>query len=112
MATFHCPRVKESTQVKYSNLLRSYILPNLGMQAIQTLTHEKLESVCNNLLVKGGREDLSARLRPALLGIEKNDFSFEALYDVKSGITLPAGIAAEKPSIDQIVVHLIEDMRY
>ncbi len=48
------PRVKESTQVKYSNLLRSYILPNLGMQAIQTLTHEKLESVCNNLLVKGG----------------------------------------------------------
>lgn len=64
------------------------------------------------LLVKGGREDLSARLRPALLGIEKNDFGFEALYDVKSGITLPAGIAAEKPSIDQIVVHLIEDMRY
>ena len=31
------------------------------------------------LLVKGGREDLSARLRPALLGIEKNDFGFEAL---------------------------------
>ncbi len=48
------PRVKESTRVKYQNLLSGYILPGLGDQAIQTLTHEKLESVCNDLLVKGG----------------------------------------------------------
>ena len=112
MATFHCPPVKESTQVKYSNLLRSYILPTWECRQFKRLLTKNWNQVCNNLLVKGGREDLSARLRPALLGIEKNDFGFEALYDVKSGITLPAGIAAEKPSIDQIVVHLIEDMRY
>lgn len=64
------------------------------------------------LLVKGGREDLTAKLRPALIGVEKNDYGFEALYDVKSDILLPAGLITEKPSIDQIVVHLIEDMRY
>ncbi len=64
------------------------------------------------LLVKGGREDLTAKLRPALIGVEKNDYGFEALYDVKSDILLPAGLITEKPSIDQIVVHLFEDMRY
>lgn len=64
------------------------------------------------LLVKGGMEDLTSRLRPSLIGVEKHDFGFEALYDTASGAVLPAGLTTEKPSIDQIVVHLIKDRRY
>lgn len=62
------------------------------------------------LLVKGGREDLTPELKKQLIGLEENAFGFEALYSVKNGLP-PAGWLSAKPSIDQIVVHIIEDMR-
>lgn len=48
------PHIKESTEVKYDNLLRLYILPLLGEQSISLLSHEIIETFCNNLLMKGG----------------------------------------------------------
>lgn len=48
------PHVKESTSVKYNNLLRSYILPLLGEKTIQSLSHEDIVCFCNTLLLKGG----------------------------------------------------------
>lgn len=65
----------------------------------------------NYLLVKGGLEDLTPALRPSLIGIEKNDFGFEALCSVKGNLVLPSGLLTAKPSIDQIIVHMLEEMR-
>lgn len=48
------PHIKESTYIKYSNLLNSYILPQLGNQYIHTLSHGMIEIFCNDLLIKGG----------------------------------------------------------
>ena len=48
------PHLKESTNVKYDNLLRLYILPLLGEQSLSSLSHEIIEIFCNNLLTKGG----------------------------------------------------------
>ncbi len=62
-------------------------------------------------LVRGGNDDLTPALSHALIGIERNKFGFEALYSAKSDIILPAGILTAKPTIDQIVVHMIQEMR-
>lgn len=60
------------------------------------------------LLVKGGPEDLTEPLRGSLTGIERNDYGFAALFPTDSGQTLPPSVSAEKPTIDQIVVHILE----
>lgn len=48
------PMVKESTYVKYCNLLESYIYPCIGDVAISTLSHELIQTNCNQLLQIGG----------------------------------------------------------
>lgn len=72
---------------------------------------EKEELTEKYLLVRGGLQDLSPQLKQALIGIEKNEFGFEALYDTASGTALPPEAVFSQPSIDQIVVHMIEEMR-
>ena len=82
-------------------------LINEGKKIFCDTKEELLETY---LLVKGGREDLTPELKKQLIGLEENAFGFEALYSVKNGLP-PAGWLSAKPSIDQIVVHIIEDMR-
>ena len=48
------PRIKESTSVKYFNLLESYIKPVLGEIPINSITTDCIETYCTNLLNKGG----------------------------------------------------------
>ncbi len=50
-------RVKESTYVKYSNLLHCYIIPVLGKQSIQLLSSDRIDSFCRFLLTKGGKNE-------------------------------------------------------
>ena len=47
-------QIKESTSVKYRNLMTAYILPTLGNDRIDEITNERIESCCNNLLHTGG----------------------------------------------------------
>ena len=49
------PKVKETTIVKYNNLLNSYILPELGSVRLDNITNERIEYQCNQLLLSGGR---------------------------------------------------------
>ncbi len=60
------------------------------------------------LLVKGGREELTPELEETLIGVEKHDYGFQALYPTDSALALPPALSAEKPTIDQIVVHILE----
>ncbi len=60
------------------------------------------------LLVKGGPEDLTPELEAALVGVEKHDYGFWALYPTDSAMALPPTLTAEKPTIDQIVIHILE----
>ena len=60
------------------------------------------------LLVKGGPEDLTEPLRESLIGIERNDYGFTALFPTDGGLTPPPSVSAEKPTIDQIVIHILE----
>ncbi len=60
------------------------------------------------LLVKGGPEDLTPELRRGLIGVEKHDYGFRGLFSTESGYALPASLAVERPTIDQIIVHILE----
>ena len=63
------------------------------------------------VLAKGGPEELTGDLAARLIGLEKNEYGFTGLFDADSGSILPAGLVAEKPTVDQIVVHMLEEMK-
>lgn len=48
------PHIKESTQNKYLNLLKSYILPEYGNLSLDNLTYDFISEQCDNLLLFGG----------------------------------------------------------
>lgn len=50
------PFLKESSLVKYKNLLRLYIMPVLGECPISEITNGKVSSMCNEMLSNGGAE--------------------------------------------------------
>ena len=49
--------LKESTVIKYRNLLNTYIIPNVGSIMISDLDYEVLSDFCNKLLVSGGSKE-------------------------------------------------------
>ena len=61
------------------------------------------------LRVKGGLTDLTEPLAKTLIGIDRNEFGFTALYPTDTAGALPASLTAEKPTIDQIVIHMLLD---
>lgn len=63
------------------------------------------------LLVKGGPEDLSPSLMGCLIGITRNEFGFEALYPTGCGQLLPSALLTARPTIDQIMYHMIQNKR-
>ena len=63
------------------------------------------------LIVRGGQEDLTPELRSHLIGVEKHAYGFEALFRTEAEMVLPPGIEAQKPTIDKIIVHMLEERR-
>ena len=49
--------LKESTVIKYRNLLNTYIIPNIGSIMISDLDYEVFSDFCNKLLVSGGSKE-------------------------------------------------------
>lgn len=72
------PQVKESTSIKYHNLLNSYMLPALGEISLEQLSHEYVESYCNELLRTGGvkKDGLSPKTISDILSIMRNIFKY------------------------------------
>lgn len=52
------PHIKESTCNKYQNLMESYIFPVFGEISISNITHNMLETHCNELLKTGGIKNI------------------------------------------------------
>ncbi|MBR1820088.1 MAG: ABC transporter ATP-binding protein [Clostridia bacterium] len=77
----------------------------------EVLFETKDELLERYLLVKGGPDMLTDALRARLIGVEEQAFGFSALFPTDAGGTLPPGLIAETPTIDQIVVHMIEEAR-
>ncbi len=71
-------------------------------------TKEELQE--NFVLVKGALEELDAKRRGLLIGIQENGMGFEALAKTDDGAYLSGKCLLEKPTIDKIVVHMIKGM--
>lgn len=65
------PHVKESTSVKYANLLESYIQPTIGAVPLNELTRDCIEAQCAELLHSGGakNEGLSPKTVSSALSV-------------------------------------------
>ena len=61
------------------------------------------------LLVHCGRHELTGEMESRLIGVEKNEYGVSALFDTESGEILPPAYVTEKPSVDEIVVHMIRE---
>lgn len=71
----------------------------------------KDELLENYLIVKGGPDDLTSDLKKHIIGVEKNSFGFSGLVKTDGGYLLPSELEVEKPTIDQIIIHEIEERR-
>lgn len=67
-------QTKESTTNKYSNLLHSYVLPELGHKQINQITLDCIDSLCNQLLSHGGKKKigLSPKTVADILSVIRN----------------------------------------
>ncbi len=71
----------------------------------------KDEILENFLLVKGDLNEIDQNLTKELIGIEKNQFGFEAILPTDKATLLSKNFILEKPNIDQIVIHYIRDIQ-
>lgn len=67
-------QIKESTYIRYKNLLDKYILPILGHKPLCALTCDVIEFFCNDLLLTGGigQDGLSTKMVSDILSLLRN----------------------------------------
>ena len=51
------PHLKESSIVKYRNLLNTYIFPEMGNEKILLLNYEQMDTFCHRMLTAGGKNN-------------------------------------------------------
>lgn len=79
-------RFKESTVVRYENLLKLYIFPAMGEKKVSEITNTFLESVCEQLLLCGGekKQGLSVKTVSDVFSLLRNILSsfseFQSIY--------------------------------
>lgn len=73
-------QIKESSYVKYQNLIAKYLIPQIGELQPQELTSERLEIFCKTLLSSGGRHHsgLSAKTVSDILSVTRAILRFSA----------------------------------
>lgn len=93
------PRIKESTNIKYHNLLATYILPTLGKSNISNLTTACIEAYCNELLLNGGKnnEGLSPKTVSDILSMLRNILRFSENKGITSHCNVTSIIVKQQP---------------
>lgn len=73
-------RLKNSSIVKYRNILTSYIYPNFGDIDINNITYNDVAEFCKELLICGGsrKAGLSPKTVSTVLSVLKNIFEYAA----------------------------------
>ena len=74
------PHIKESTNAKYQNLLESYIQPAIGPFPLSSLTQDRIEAQCRELLENGGakNEGLSPKTVMSVLSVIRTVLEYAA----------------------------------
>lgn len=106
------PQVKESSYVKYRNLARCYIIPELGTLRWKELKRETLESFSNKMLSSGGRRQkgLSAKTVSDTLSVIRTVFR----YAVSKGYPSPCDfsmLSIKRSTKDFRILSLVEQKK-
>lgn len=74
------PQIKESTYVKYWNMMNTYVLPELGAVRWNEIRRESLEAFCRKMLVSGGakKNGLSPKTVTDMLSMIRSVFRYAA----------------------------------
>lgn len=85
-------KIKESTYMKYWNLLHSYILPELGATKWGALDRESIEAFCGRMFTSGGKKDhgLSPKTVTDTLSVLRRIFRYA--YD--HGASMPFDLSS------------------
>ena len=72
------PQVKESTLVKYQNLLFTYLVPYFGTKQVIEITNDMVEVYCNYLLTNSGKnkKGLSSKTVADILSVLRSILKF------------------------------------
>lgn len=75
-------QVKESTYIKYWNLVSSYIMPELGGMAWNSINRETIELFCQKMLSSGGKkgEGLSSKTVADILSVISSIFRYASYH--------------------------------
>lgn len=105
-------KIKESTHVKYNNLLNAYILPEFRDMSTQDLSYSRIEEFANKLLTSGGKKKngLSAKTVNDTITLIRTILR----YAQNHGITVNSfgnGITMKSSSKELCVLSLSEQKR-
>lgn len=72
------PQWKQSSSVRYANILNLYLIPRFGKRGISTITRNEVILYGNELLVDGGadKRGLSAKTVTGIISVMKNVFKY------------------------------------
>ena len=103
------PQIKESSYIKYTNSLKSYLIPTFSTRAIDTISRSDVYSFCKEMSLKGGVHDkgLSPKTIADALSILRSIFNYAA--DEK-GITVAniSGISVKMAYSTMRVLSIVE----
>lgn len=85
-------QIKESTYIKYRNMVNAYILPELGGLAWDSLSRETIERFCLKMLTSGGRQKkgLSAKTVSDILSAVSGIFRYASYHGYRLTFDLSA----------------------
>lgn len=79
------PYIKESSYIKYTNLLNSYILPCFKSITISSISRNDVITFCNELQYTGGKKGtgLSSKTVNCVISVLKNIFKYAMQHNAK-----------------------------
>lgn len=77
------PQLKESSIIKYINVLKTYLFPYFMDRAIETITREEILNFSNDLLISGGQNGngLSPKTVNSILSVLKGIFLYATQHE-------------------------------
>ncbi len=93
------PQLKDSSIIKYSNLLSTYLFPAFGDSLIEAITKEEISEFTNNLLLTGGRKEtgLSTKTVSSVLSVLKSVFEYAVQSEQLDVVTIEKSFIKQSP---------------
>ncbi len=107
-------RIKESTYMKYWNLLHSYIIPELGGMKWNALNRDTAEQFCARMLSDGGRKQkgLSAKTVADIMSVLRRITGYAADHGAVLSFNLSAITIKKRPKEIKYLTRKQQDRLY